>query len=216
MTVARPPGRHRVRGRPGQHRLDVPPRRWPRRTIVGAAACAVLLTVSAGWQPAYSSFFKTTATGSNSWTTGTVTFGANNPASALFTVTGAEPGSFGSQCIQISYTGSLTAGVRLYASASGTLAPYLTLQITEDNDTSHTCGTFSSTATIYNTTGMTDTTKTLTAFATASSNWSTGVSSWSASPSSTTRLYTIAWQLQDDNGAVSKTASATFTWAAQT
>ena len=204
-------GRHRVR-RQGRRRR---PRRGGRHGPV-LAASAVLLVGAASIGSAQAAFVKTTATAANTWDRATVTFAA--PASAMFSVSGALPGSTGTACRQITYTGSAPATVRLYLSAadlSGTLGAYLTLRITEDNDPTHTCANYAPTATLYNSTGMSDATKTLSIFSTTSGAYAQGVSEWTATTNAT-RLYQFTWQLQDDNAAVNRTANATFTWEART
>lgn len=126
-------------------------------------------------------------------------------------------GSFGSTCITVTYTGTLPADVRLYLRASnltGTLAPYLTLQIKEGTGGTSACTGFTSSATLYNAVGLTDTTKTVTAFAAGVADYSTGVSRWIATANAT-RTYQFNWQFQDDNAAISRTAGITFTWEAQ-
>ena len=180
----------------------------------------MLILVSWRTAPVSSAYLATKSTASNSWSTGTVTFGANTPAAALFTVTGAKPGSTETTCLKVSYTGGLTSGVRLYVAPGGLtgtgLGTYMTLQINEGSGaaTGGSCTDFVQSANLYNATGLSDSTKTLATFAAASTTYGTGVSSWSATTGST-KTYQFIWRLQGLNAAVNKTASVTFTWEAQ-
>lgn len=147
-------------------------------------------------------------------------FGANTPATAMFTVTGALPGSTQTACIRITYTGTLTTGVRLFV-ASGDLTgsgldSYLTLEVNEGagNATGGSCSDFTATANLYNPSGKTDPTKTLAAFAATSSSYASGVSNWTATTGST-RTFQLTWWLQAYNAGAGKSATATFTWEAR-
>ncbi|MEV0561934.1 hypothetical protein [Dactylosporangium sp. NPDC050588] len=87
------------------------------------------------WQASFAAFSATTTDGVDSWAAGSVSFGTNAPATAMFTASGLKPGSTGTACVKITYTGSLAASVRLYlknADLGGTgLASYLTFQVNE-------------------------------------------------------------------------------------
>jgi len=96
------------------------------------------------------------------------------------------------------------------------LGSYLTLQVNEGTGdaTGGSCADFASTANLYNATGLSDTTKTIAAFASASSGYASGVSAWSAA-SNATRTFQFRWRQQALNAAVGKTMSVTFSWEAQ-
>ncbi|WP_169789725.1 hypothetical protein [Actinoplanes subtropicus] len=176
----------------------------------------VTLSCWAIWRPLYASFAATAGMPGAQVRTGMVALGS--PANAIVSVTGAIPGSFGSSCLRITYTGSLTGHVRLYLTPAGIagtgLASYLTLQVKQGSGGNVDCSDFVPAATVYNPAGLIDTTKTVTAFGAASPGYATGVDSWTAATSDT-RTYEFNWQLQDDNAAESRTASLTFTWEAQ-
>ncbi|MFC4043206.1 hypothetical protein ACFO1B_32650 [Dactylosporangium siamense] len=180
---------------------------------VGLTAAGVFV-----WQASFAAFSATTTDGVDNWAAGSVSFGANAPATAMFTASGLKPGSNGTACVKITYTGSLAASVRLYlknADLGGTgLAGYLTFQVNEGTGSAADCSDFVSSANDYNAVGMGDTTKTLAAFNTASNSYATGVSGWAAT-ANTTKTYQFKWQVQDNNAANGTTASATFTWEAQ-
>jgi signal peptidase I len=194
----------------------------PGRLHRGARAglAVLLISVLAGTlvPSAHAKYGALTATGSNSWTSGTVTFGANSPAGALFADAGAIPGTIDSKCVVVSYTGSLTSQVHEYVptlTLTGALGTNLIVQIRSGTGASSTCSDFAATTTDYNTTGLSDTTKTLSALSTASYDYASGVGSWSAT-TGTTRTYQVSWiLLPADNAAAGGTASFSLVWEAR-
>jgi hypothetical protein len=167
-------------------------------TLVGSGASAAFSAVS--------------ASGASSWSAGTVALSAT-PASAIFTLSGLIPGSFGSSCVIVNYTGNLAATVRMWAtSSSGSLAGYLTWQVKEGSGSSNTCSDFTPSATDYNASDAT--TGTLATFASAYTSYASGVGNWAPSGAAS-RDYEINWQLQDNNAAAGTSASLTLTWGSQ-
>jgi hypothetical protein len=84
--------------------------------------------------------------------TGTVTIADNDGGSALLSLSNAVPGDSSTGCIRTTFTGSLNSNVRLYASVSGSLAPYLTLTVTRGSDSApsfSSCANFTADATNY-------------------------------------------------------------------
>lgn len=189
------------------------------RAALALTLAALAVTTPLGWGSVHAAFTAAVAGGSNSWSTGTVTFGANNPATALFTVSNAKPGSTGSACITVTYTGSLPARVRLYVASGGLtgtgLGNHLAFQINEGTGGNADCTDFVQSANDYNTTGLSDHTKTLTAFATSSTDHATGVSTWNNVTNGATKTYQFRYLLKPDNAAIGTTVNATFTWEAQ-
>ena len=94
------------------------------------------------------------------------------------------------------------------------LAAHLALQISAGTGDSGDCSDFVADTTVYKPTGLTDTTRTATAFSAASSSYATGADGWAANPAAQ-RTYRISWQSQDDNAARNRVGSLTFTWEAQ-
>lgn len=94
--------------------------------VVGVLAGATTLGV-------FGAFSATTQSSGNEITAGTVTFGDDDAGRAMLSLTDARPGTSATRCIRGTYTGSLRATVRLHTStvASGTLAPYVDLRITQ-------------------------------------------------------------------------------------
>jgi hypothetical protein len=112
-------------------------------TIAVLAGGAVLASTST-----WSNLNATANNPSNSFTAGTVQIGSNSGSSAVLSLTNAKPGAVTTGCIQVSYTGTLPATVKLYGTGGGTgLLPYLNLVVTR--------GTFSGTPGAGSCTGFT-------------------------------------------------------------
>lgn len=100
----------------------------------------------------YAAFSRTTVDQGNVYRAGTVSIEDNDSGAALLQLVSAGPGTTDTSCVKVTYTGSLSAGVRLYATVSGGLPPYLTLTVTRGSDSSpsfDSCAAFSSDATNY-------------------------------------------------------------------
>jgi hypothetical protein len=99
----------------------------------------------------FAAFSSATAAGSQRFAAGTVAIGDNDLGSAMLSIPSGAPGTTDTSCINVTYSGSLDAEVRLYGAASGGLAPYLTLTVTRGTDASafDTCGSFSADLTNY-------------------------------------------------------------------
>jgi hypothetical protein len=94
-------------------------------TVAVLGGCAVLLSTGT-----WSNLNATATNPSNAFSAGTVKIGSNT-ASAVVALTNAKPGSVSTGCIQVSYTGTLPANVKLYGTGGGTgLNQYLTLVVT--------------------------------------------------------------------------------------
>src|SRR5690348_9808032 len=113
--------------------------RAPRVAPVMGVLLGIMLTGGVVWHGSHAAFSGTTTNGPNTWAAGSVRFGPNNPVSAAVNVTGLQPGSTGAACVALTYTGTLSAPVKLYlrdADLSGTgLGAYLTLQVQEGTGT---------------------------------------------------------------------------------
>jgi hypothetical protein len=185
------------------------------RSIVVLATVAAC--VGAG---TFAAFSGSTANAGNGFTAGTVAIGDNDAGSAaVFPLMG--PGDNVTGCLAVTYTGSLDAGVRLYSSLTGTLAPYLSLVVTRGTDPTPTfgsCTTFTPDATnylglgagvLYN--GL------LSAFPTT---YATGIiDPLSGSPETWTtgevHSYRFSFTLANDNQAQGKSSNTSFTWEAR-
>jgi hypothetical protein len=169
----------------------------------------------------YSAFTATTSNSGNSYAAGTVAISDNDSGGFLMALSNAKPTDTDTGCIRLSYTGSLSATVRLYGSVSGSLGQYLTLTVTRGTDSSpsfRSCTNFTADATNYIGAG---------AGVVYSGNLSDFPSTYAAglvdptsgSPATrtngTARSYKFAITLQDNNAAQGLSSSASFTWEAR-
>jgi hypothetical protein len=173
---------------------------------LGLALSAVLI-----WQGSHSAFTATTLNSGNSFSAGTVSLTDDDSGTAMFAVTGLEPGDTGSKCIVVTYNGSLASTVNLYVATGGLtgtgLAPYLNIVIEEGAvGTFASCGAFAATAT--------DFTGTLSAFATASTNFGTGVGAFAPTGAAQSKVYRFTYTLANNNAAQNLNSSVAFTWEA--
>ncbi|MFN8081033.1 MAG: hypothetical protein U0Q19_15870 [Kineosporiaceae bacterium] len=171
---------------------------------------ALLASSAVVYQASNAAFSATTTNGVNSWQTGSVAISDNDSNVAMFSVTGLKPGDTGTKCIVVTYTGTLNAAVKLYGTSytDNGLGQYLDLSVQEGSGANANCSDFVSATTLHS--------STLDAFGTTSTSYATGVSSWApAGGSNATKTYRFVWTLQNNNGAMGKSSSLTFTWEAQ-
>jgi hypothetical protein len=105
-----------------------------RKTTISLLAVAAVAVV-AGAALTFSAFTSTTENPGNEFTAGTVVLDSNGTGSALFSLLGMQPGSTDTKCLTVTYTGTLDALVRLYATTTSTttakdLSPYLDVSVT--------------------------------------------------------------------------------------
>lgn len=170
----------------------------------------------------WSAFSDTTANDGNSFQSGSVTIEDDDSGSAMFSLTGMRPGDpTVSRCIDVTYTGSLDAQVRMYGATGGSgLAQYLNVKVTrgEKNSAFSGCGDFvadsgnyigQGAGVVYNGTldGFADSyaAGTVDPHSGAPETWTTGED----------HAYRFEVSLVDDNNAQAKTATQTFTWEAR-
>ena len=193
------------------------PHRRRRPWVALLAIVGVIGSSAMVWQASNAAFTATTSDGVNSFAAGTVALSDNDLGTALFSATNLKPGSTGQACIRVTYSGTLAAGVRLYAqsaSASNGLDTYLTLTVDEGTNstvTAGTCGTWTSA-----TGGGGISTSTLNAFTTARTTYGSGAGTWNP-PSGATKDYQFTYTLSAaaPNSAQGGTAQVTFAWEAQ-
>jgi hypothetical protein len=165
--------------------------------------------------------FTSSASVAASYGSGSVVIADNDSDTAMLSLSNAQPGASSTGCIQATYTGSLPATVRLYATSSGTgLDQYLDLTVTRGTISSGafaSCTNFSADATNYLGAGNgVIYTGTLQGFP---SDYAAGlVEPTAGAPESWTNPETHAYKLvvtlQNNTGAQGKTATTTFTWQA--
>jgi hypothetical protein len=180
-----------------------------------AVVIAVLMVSLLVIQRSESAFNATTDNTGNQIAAGTIALTDNDGGSAMFNVTNSVPGVTTTQCLTVSYTGTLTpaAAIKLYgayadsadanATADSALAPYLNLTV-ETGNAGATCGAFTGT-TIY--------TGTLANFNTTHTNYAGGLSTtWTPATASETRAFRFTVTMADTNAAMGLNAEPTFTW----
>lgn len=184
-----------------------------RLAVAGAAALfGVLVTGALVMSRTQAAFTASTGNPVNAWQAGTVTLGDDDSGGALFSSAGLLPGDTGSRCITVTYTGDVTAAVKLYASSStGTLGQYVNLVVEEGSGAGN-AGSYAGGCTGFS--GSTLYSGTLSAFAAASTGWATGVGTFTPSASGATKVYKFTWTL--DAGAPSAaqgtSVTTTFQW----
>jgi hypothetical protein len=115
----------------------------PTMALLGLLCCGLVAGAAA---LTYSAYRAISTNAGNSYAAGSVTLSDNDSGTAMFTtLSGIKPGDSETSCIQVRDDGTLSSTVRLYASVTGTLAPYVTLTATRGTDPSpvfDTCTTF--------------------------------------------------------------------------
>lgn len=123
-----------------------------RRVQLLAGTTAIGVAAMLAGRSVYASFESTTSVTDNRFSTGTVAIGDNDGGSAMLSLTSVSPGASDTGCIKVTYTGSLPAAVRMYATVTGGLGPYLDLTVWRGTDSSPSfgsCAGFTADATDY-------------------------------------------------------------------
>src|SRR4051812_33817710 len=121
-------GRQVARARARRSRLSA----WMRQrqnALIGLVAVGVsgALVLSA----TNAAFTATTTNPGNAFAAGTVALSDDDAGNALFTLSNLKPGDSTTQCITVTYTGTLGAQLRMYAATTGTgLGADLNLKLT--------------------------------------------------------------------------------------
>ena len=178
---------------------------------VGVLAATVLLTTALILTASFAAFSDTTDNSGNTWSAGTVILNDDDSGSAMFIVSDMAPLATVTECIVVTYSGSvLPADVNLYGVSGGTgLDVYLDVTVEEGSG-----GTFASCAG-FTPIGPAIFTGTLTSFAATHTNFATGAGAWNPAANPESRTYRFTVTLQDNNAAQGLSATATFTWEAQ-
>lgn len=159
-----------------------------------------------------SAFSDTTDNAASQWTAGDVVLVDDDLEAAMFTVSAMKPGAIETECIEVTYQGSLDATVTLYGAltAGDGLDDYLNLTVNRGSGGSFgDCSTFSSSETVYS--------GTLDGFTGTHTNFGNGAGTWAPTGGGADddMTYQFIVTLQDDNAAQGLTSTATFTWEAQ-
>lgn len=101
-----------------------------RAAWVAVGLVVALVASGVGYATTYAAFSSDTSNAANSYAAGTVFLTGNGGSGSFSGSTAAEPGAESGGCVTVTYGGSLPAQVRLYATTTGDIAPYLTVRIT--------------------------------------------------------------------------------------
>jgi hypothetical protein len=210
--------------------MGTQPRTNSRRRVVVPLVLLAAAGLTAGGT--FSAFSSTTANSNNRYTAGTVYLSDNDANGFLYQVTGRKPGDVTSQCLTVTYTGSLAADVAIYSTDVmadiGDLANYVDLTITPGTfgvspaPAFPSCGAAgdfvaASGGAIYSGT-LHNFLNTYRSFGTGLSTLPDGDTSWTTND---TVVYRVRLTLQDDNaanggsGGPLTTDAHSFTWEAQ-
>jgi len=178
------------------------------RPVVAAGLSGLLLVTMLVLRVSGAAFQASTVNPSNSFGAATVAVSDNDSGTLLLDTTAMLPGDTKQTCVQVSYTGTVDATVKLHGTVSGSLPQYLNLTVERGSGASAfgNCTGFSSTATVFS--------GTVSGLASSHTSWADGAGSYTAAPSSS-QWFRIVWTLQDVNAAQGQTASATYTWEAR-
>jgi len=176
---------------------------------VVVALIALLLVGVVTVDRSQAAFSDTTSNTTNSFNAGTVVLTDDDAATALFTASGMSPGSPVVECIELTYSGSITpADIRMYGTDTGVLSQYLDLTIeVGTGGTFGDCTLFAPATTIY--------TGTLDNFTATHTAWATGLATFTAAANPTLQVLRFTVDVQDNNAAQGQSATAGFTWEAQ-
>jgi predicted ribosomally synthesized peptide with SipW-like signal peptide len=205
---------------PPSHGRGARPEGLALKLLLSFALLAVLGTLAGAGT--LSSLNDTTSNPGNSFVSGSVAISDNDAGTAMLGITAGRPASTTTGCVQVTYTGTLPAGVRLHATTTGTgLGPYLDLKITRGNFTSTpaagSCTGFTADTTNYGLgagiiytgllsgLGSTAATGVVDPYATVPAVWAAGDN----------HAYMFQVTVRNDDLGQGKNASTAFTWTAE-
>ena len=183
------------------------------RMRMGAAAAALLMAALLAVSSSWSAFSATTENTTNDFAAGTVALTDNDAGVALFdTLTNLKPGDGETDCIEVTYSGTLDAQVRLYGSVTAGTGLEDFLDFTVERGTG-TCAAFTADVMVWDTGTDGD----LGVFLAGATNYATGVDTWNVTGGAPddTVPYRITATLQDNNAAQGLASTVTFTWESQ-
>jgi hypothetical protein len=184
-------------------------RRW---LIALSVSLGLVLGTGLVWPSSQAALTAQTSNRGNGFNVGSVTLTDDDSGTAMFAVTGLQPGATGQKCVAVTYAGSIDASIKAFVAPgdlTGTgLGPYLNLTIEEG-----TGGSFGSC------TGFTPATSdfsgTLAGFAGGSTSSANGVGTFTPTGGSgATTVYRFAYTVADTNAAQGRTATVRFSWEA--
>ena len=189
------------------------------RKLLATIAVIGAIAGLSGWAT-WAAFSATTSSTGNSLSLGTVAIGNNSLGAFMYDVSGAKPGDTVTRCVKTTYTGSLDADVKLYASAVGTAGNYVDLTVTPGSGSP----TFPGCTGFVVDAGGAVYTGTLKGFADTHNSYATGLAD---NPGAATEwvsndsvVYQLTLTVKDDNAAngvttALATGTHSFTWEAR-
>lgn len=176
---------------------------------LAAIAASLLMLTILTINRSQAAFTDTTGNTGNSWSAGSVTLTDDDAATALFSYTDWVPTDTASNCIVVTYSGSvLPATVRLHGTTTGALDDYLDLTIEVGTGGSFgSCAGFTPTSTIFN--------NTLSNFSASHTDYASGLAVFTAGSNPTNQAIRFTTTLQNDNAAQGLSSTAAFTWETQ-
>lgn len=191
-----------------------------RQVTVASIIAGFVVSCVLVWHASGATFSGYTTNPGDAWTSATVALTDDDSSnSAMFSLTGLNPGDTGQRCIAVTYSGNAAAPVRLYrtaASYTGTLGPYLTITVSEGP-----AGTYANTTCSNWTTGHSLYTGLLSDFATTKTDFASGVANangpWTPYAATQAKVYKVAWSFASSapNGTQGGSAGIGLTWEAQ-
>jgi hypothetical protein len=178
-------------------------------------AVGLLLSSVIIWRTSTAAFTSTTSNGTNTFATGTVALSDNDSGTALFTASNLKPGSTGTACIRVTYSGSLASAIKVYgssASATNSLDTYLTWTVEEGSSGATSfpsCTGFVLQGSLFS--------NTLATFAASHTGWANGLTATWAPSSTSSRDFRFTYTLSAaaPNSTQNSTAQIAVVWEAQ-
>ena len=185
------------------------------------AILVLLLVLVSNAGVTWSAFSNTTANPGNAAAAGSVVLTDNDGGNAMLALSSAMPNDTDTSCIKVTYSGTVSASVRLFGTISGALAPYLTLKVTRGTDSApswDSCTNFTADATDYSGLGagvlfdgnLSDFPASF-PVALADPSSTTAVETWTSAEA---HSYKFQVTLQNNVAAQGLSGSAGFTWEA--
>lgn len=192
-------------------------RMWTLGALVVAFVASMVVVSMVVVTSSIAAFSDTTQSTGNTFSTGTVDLVDDDLAAAIFTVSGMVPGDSVTDCITVTYQGTVAdpSGVRVYSGGytdSGTLASHLNLTIEEG-----TGGSFGD-CTGFTTENTIESGTTLAGFDSTHTDYATGAGVWDPASTPVSKTYRITVVLDAATPDAQQGASVTamtFTWEVQ-
>lgn len=178
---------------------------------LGLGITGVLVADTSG-----AAFTAQTANAANTFSSGTVLLSDSGSGTRMFNVSGLNGGQMVERCLNVTYTGSLVADIRLFSAVNNTggLAPGLTTRIDVGTGASPTSGnSFSCAGFTPDVSGNPLFNNTLNNLASFSS-YATGLAGFDGATNPSTKTYRFQVTVSNDNTYQNKSASVDLTWEA--